>query len=674
MRGAWLATLLAVSAWGVPLNAQISPGPLARAHAKLEGSSNCVQCHGLRKEPIAQRCLACHKEIAWLVQQGRGLHAPSRNVPHKECASCHPDHAGLDFALVDWGAGGQTKFDHQRAGWALDGKHARAKCAACHATEFRKSPAAPLSPRTTGAGWTGLETSCISCHARDDVHKAALGASCERCHDAADWKKPTRFDHAKSAYPLTGKHATVECDKCHKPARLNLRPDAEGRVIGQYKPLPFAECSACHTDPHKGRLSAQCSTCHTTRDFKEVNRKEFDHSRTRYPLAGRHLTVQCEACHGANLTKKTPAFAACADCHADAHFGRGTLRGQSADCGACHRVDGFAPSTFTVAQHATAAFALGGRHVDAKCALCHVASDSVVRGAPRRIVRRVDLRPRATACGSCHADAHVGAPATTAGAACTTCHDERGWSPTTFSVARHATLKLPLDGAHQPLACHRCHVPVKPTATAAPTNGRKATAAVPLRVATACESCHLDPHAGRYLAGGASATSDGCRACHDTRRFVPSTLASTRHAAFGFALDGAHRAVPCRDCHKELGAAPAPSSLRPAVPVAARLPFSAARRSACRACHADPHGGQFAARKGGGACESCHDSARWIGAARFVHDRDSSFPLAGAHSRVPCVACHVHAPQSGGETLVRYRPLPTACEGCHTDAIARKRP
>jgi hypothetical protein len=670
-----LATLLVVlSAMGTPLCAQISPGPLARAHTKLEGSTNCVQCHGLKKEPMAQRCLACHKEVAWLIEQNRGVHAPARNVPKKECAQCHPDHAGLGFDMVDWGKGGSSQFDHKKAGWELDGKHGKAKCTACHAPEFRKSPAAALSPRTTGAGWMGLETTCISCHARDDVHKNALGKACEKCHDAADWKKPTRFDHAKSSYPLTGKHEKVECDKCHKAAKLNLKPDADGRIIGKYKPLPFEECSTCHADPHKGRLSAKCSGCHNTRDFKDVNRKEFDHSKTRYPLTGKHLVAQCESCHGVNLTKKAPVFAKCEDCHVDVHYGRGTLRGQPADCAGCHSTSGFAPSTYTVQQHASATFVLGGRHADVKCSLCHVASDSVLKGAPRVVVRRVQLRPLA-ACATCHADAHNGELSRSPDSGkCSSCHDDRGWAPTTFTVARHAALKLSLDGAHQPLACNRCHVPVKPTGPAVLPTGRKATGRVPLRVAAACESCHLDPHGGRYLAGSKQAPADGCSACHDSRRFVPSTLAVARHEAFGYPLDGAHRSVPCRDCHKELGVA-SKSSLKVAgtTPVA-RLPFTAPRRSACATCHVDPHGGQFAANKRGSACDVCHVTATWVGAALFVHDRDSSFPLAGAHMRVPCVACHVHTAQSGGGDRVQYRSLPTACEGCHKDATVRKRP
>ncbi|MDQ8155284.1 MAG: cytochrome c3 family protein [Gemmatimonadota bacterium] len=668
----WRVALVLLAATpGAPLLAQISPGPLAKAHAKLEGPTKCVECHGLRKEPMSQRCLACHKEVAWLIERGRGVHAKSRNVPAEECASCHPDHAGSDFELIDWGREGLAGFDHRRAGWVLDGKHAKAKCVACHTTAFRASPAAALSPRVSGAGWMGLETACASCHERDDVHRNTLGAQCEKCHDAADWKKPVLFEHAKSDYPLTGKHADVSCDKCHKSPRFNLRPDAKGRMIGRYKPLPFADCSACHTDPHKGRLTAACSSCHTTRGFRELDRKDFDHKATRYPLNGKHVGVSCESCHGVGLTKKTPAFARCADCHADAHYGRATLAGQAVDCAACHRVEGFTPSTYTVAQHGSTPYPLKGRHAEVRCALCHVASDTTLRTGTRRVMRRVSLRPVATSCSSCHAEAHQGALARSDGRGeCAGCHDERAWSPSSYTLARHARLALPLEGAHAPLPCSRCHVPVRPVAPLA-SNGRALTATVPLRIEAGCASCHVDPHLGRYDAGRPGAPVDGCRACHDARRFVPATLAASRHAAYGFALDGAHRAIPCRDCHKQFGARSSGGALRGTTP-AAHLAFSTAPRAACASCHADPHEGQFASRPQRGACESCHETDRWVGAARFVHDRDSSFPLAGAHSRVPCAACHIAAAQSGGGTRVRYRPLPLACEGCHTDGKGKR--
>ncbi len=117
--------------------AQISPGALARPHQLFEGTLQCVKCHaggrGDGKEQMTGLCLNCHKEIAWLSERGRGLHG-SPAVKPQRCASCHPEHAGVDFAMVSWeGQGGSVeRFEHARAGWPLEGSHARQKCADCH--------------------------------------------------------------------------------------------------------------------------------------------------------------------------------------------------------------------------------------------------------------------------------------------------------------------------------------------------------------------------------------------------------------------------------------------------------------------------------------------------------------------------------------------------------------
>ncbi|HEX5634715.1 MAG TPA: cytochrome c3 family protein, partial [Gemmatimonadales bacterium] len=111
-----------------PARAQLSPGPLARPHAALEGTLKCTQCHAGRRDAMARACLGCHREIAALAERERGLHTRERVA---ECASCHPDHAGRDFAMVSWPEGAPERFDHRRAGWALEQAHARAKCTDC---------------------------------------------------------------------------------------------------------------------------------------------------------------------------------------------------------------------------------------------------------------------------------------------------------------------------------------------------------------------------------------------------------------------------------------------------------------------------------------------------------------------------------------------------------------
>ena len=52
-----------------------------------------------------------------------------------------------------------------------------------------------------------------------------------------------------------------------------------------------------------------CARCHTTSDWKTVNKQNFDHEQTRYPLRGAHVEVKCETCHAAKFGGAKPRFA-----------------------------------------------------------------------------------------------------------------------------------------------------------------------------------------------------------------------------------------------------------------------------------------------------------------------------------------------------------------------------
>jgi Zn finger protein HypA/HybF involved in hydrogenase expression len=136
------------------------------------------------------------------------------------------------------------------------------------------------------------------------------------------------------------------------------------------------------------------------------------------------------------------------------------------------------------------------------------------------------------------------------------------------------------------------------------------------------------------------------------------------HAAFGFPLEGAHRATECSACHKELGEEPpAPrSSLRLAGTRFADLQF--ATKQGCADCHASPHGSQFDAWNARGGCVACHSAEAFVPADRFDHDTDAAFALQGAHEAVPCARCHVR-PQGAATAPVVYAPLSGKCETCH---------
>jgi len=612
------------------------------------------------------RCLSCHRDIAWLVERDRGFHG-SRDVKGTACATCHPDHAGRDFELIRWPDGSAEKFDHRRAGWPLQQRHAEARCEKCHSPRFQASPAAHLSARKTPGGWTGLEQECTSCH--EDVHRGALDQDCTRCHDIGKWTVTPGFSHDTTAYPLTNRHAAVKCDKCHLDARLSPRSDGRGHLIPVYKPVPHEACTDCHQDVHNGQFGPACTKCHSTRGWKQIDKQSFDHDRTRYPLRGQHASVRCASCHGdfATPASKKPAFQTCGACHKDVHAGTATLAGKPVDCDRCHTVSGFSPSSFTVDQHRNTKYALEGKHAAVRCSACH-RKDSSPSTATKWGSAKVVIRPGYTKCLDCHADDHGGQLISQAThGECADCHRVLGWKPSSFDRSAHAKLRLPLDGHHAEIACRACHGADRIGLPALPPKVRLGKAAFLFKVAEVeCAACHLDPHQGRFNPGGARAKERSCLTCHDTRSFRPSTADVTVHARFAFALEGAHRATACVSCHAELKPGAAPPARSSLVGGGARFgPLQFEAKQECVACHKSPHGDQFAARKDRGRCEACHDLDAFAPASRFDHDRDAAFSLKGAHERVPCNQCHHVDPRGGNPQAVIYRPLSAKCESCH---------
>lgn len=55
-----------------------------------------------------------------------------------------------------------ARFDHDRAGWPLQGRHFVTPCATCH----------------TAQRWVGLTTNCFDCHALDGARGKAKEAAC----------------------------------------------------------------------------------------------------------------------------------------------------------------------------------------------------------------------------------------------------------------------------------------------------------------------------------------------------------------------------------------------------------------------------------------------------------------------------------------------------------------
>ncbi len=215
--GYFIAILFILAAFnGLPVRAQISPGPLAKAHQTLNGPTNCTKCHDLARGPSQLKCLECHTEIRDRIVNKRGLHATfvGTNPTGQECAKCHSDHNGVNFALVRWDPPNRDSFDHNKTGFVLEGKHAGVACEKCHKAEnIPTAGRAGIQVKDLNRTYLGLSRNCVSCHT--DEHRGQVGTDCARCHTLAGWKPAFKFNHAASKYPLTGAHEKLDCVKCH---------------------------------------------------------------------------------------------------------------------------------------------------------------------------------------------------------------------------------------------------------------------------------------------------------------------------------------------------------------------------------------------------------------------------------------------------------------------------
>jgi hypothetical protein len=494
-----------VAAFSVAQPIRVSPGPLSRAHASLEGITSCGKCHEPGRGVSAVKCLACHAPVASRIAARKGVHRAVTTA----CTPCHREHGGVDADLrrIDVPA-----FNHlAETGFALEGQHAKVvTCQSCHKVR----------------SFLAARPACQSCHA--DPHKGALGATCTRCHSTEVPLKEAgrRFDHTRARFALAGAHRTVACQKCH--------------VGGAFRGLRFERCSACHASPHRESFNDDCRSCHQDTTFRNAT---FDHgARTAFPLVARHAALDCRRCHTSlsaedvPLARKVADFKglsrACETCHKDQHkgqFGRA--------CGVCH-----SPTmTFKAASgfvHPRSPEFFAGRHAGVTCTRCHARTTDMPPPGVTSSGETAQAKIPSATCGTCHADVHLGQ----VGTACQRCHavDAARFAPTRFS---HESVPFPLTGKHRNAECAKCH----PSETTTFPGGA-GTAKRLSPVSHECRSCHKDPHLGQVDAV--------CATCHSTATFK---ISAYRHPGqeqmFSIAT---HDKLPCRGCHKtETGRFPA---------------------------------------------------------------------------------------------------------------------
>ena len=274
-----------------------------------------------------------------------------------------------------------TKFDHNLTGFTLSAPHAKKQCVDCHITKFITD----LKIKTKKYTYMGVGTSCLACH--EDYHQKTLSSDCLGCHNPDAFKPATMFSHVNTKFQLKGKHGSVDCSKCHKVETVSGKKFQDFRVA-QYS------CSDCHKDPHQNRFGQSCNQCHNEDSFQVVKGVSgFDHNKTDFKLEGKHVTVNCKACHKTKFTDPLK-FKLCSDCHTDYHKKQFLKNNISPDCSECHSVNGFTQFSYKVDQHNLGTFPLQGAHLATPCTDCH------------RKQKEWNFRGIGMSCKDCHKDIH----------------------------------------------------------------------------------------------------------------------------------------------------------------------------------------------------------------------------------------------------------------------------
>lgn len=142
----------------------------------------CKDCHQgtLQDEFDVQACINCHSQ---------GDEADSFMRQHQDeyglgCIGCHD------------GEDRMRGFEHAQV-FPLEGRHAEAECAACHAEKR----------------FSGTPRECVQCHEEPGIHAGFFGVQCQSCHSAEAWTPAGLRMHA---FPLQhGNQGEQECSVCH---------------------------------------------------------------------------------------------------------------------------------------------------------------------------------------------------------------------------------------------------------------------------------------------------------------------------------------------------------------------------------------------------------------------------------------------------------------------------
>ena len=293
-----------------------------------------------------------------------------------------------------------------------------------------------------------------------------------------------------------------------------------GKQFQVFKNIPFQNCNSCHKDVHKGSFGQNCSSCHVTISFKQINKSAFDHSKTNFPLIGKHNSVSCNKCHTSPSGYKMK-FGLCTDCHTDYHRAQFVVGDKTQNCADCHSEYGFKPSSFSLERHNKTKFVITGAHLATPCEYCHYQQNNWT------------FKGIGIACIACHENIHKNElknefiPENN----CAFCHQTEDWITINFD---HKKTDFPLLGKHSSISCGSCHRK----------NENDKSSVIFSSIKKECESCHKDIHFGQFQVEGIS----DCGSCHAFENWKPEKF---DHNKTEFKLDGAHKNIECAKCHPQ---------------------------------------------------------------------------------------------------------------------------
>lgn len=392
--------------------------------------------------------------------------------------------------------------------------------------------------------------------------------------------------------------------------------------------------------PHGQGFKISCNTCHSSKGWQlDKAIYSFDHNKTKLPLTGQHIVLDCRKCHKTLVFSE--AKSECKDCHNDVHQATVGL-----DCSRCHTPESWLVKNINEI-HRMSRFPLLGVHRTADCSDCHK-SESLVRFDVPGIN-----------CIDCHRqnyNATTNPNHAQAGFSedCSTCHPVNAiqWAGAGFN---HNFFQL-VQG-HSTPKCADCH-----------TTGRYSDAK------PECNSCHQPDY---LAAANPSHTGSNfpttCSTCHNLNPgWKP---ASFDHSFFPLTLG--HSTPKCADCHTGGNYTSTPTD--------------------CYSCHITNYNTttnpNHKTLNFSTLCTQCHTTNPDWKPAKYTQHDSQSFPIySGRHkgtwnsctechtnpanySQFSCLSCHEHNKtdmdsKHRGESGYSY--LSSACFHCHPRGNAGK--